>query len=68
MCKWWLDELLQFWNVLKGDMLFVGLWLEWQYFIDLIIKEVLYYKYLFKVCFGIIFWGQVKYGYVFNLD
>jgi len=68
MRKWRLDELPQFWNVLKGDMSLVGPRPERQYFIDLITKEAPHYKHLLKVRPGITSWGQVKYGYASNLD
>jgi exopolysaccharide biosynthesis polyprenyl glycosylphosphotransferase len=68
MRKWRLDELPQFWNVLKGDMSLVGPRPERQYFIDQITKEAPHYKHLLKVRPGITSWGQVKYGYASNLD
>jgi len=61
--KWRLDELPQFWNVLKGDMSLVGPRPERQYFIDLIMEKAPHYKHLLKVRPGITSWGQVKYGY-----
>ncbi|MCB0651398.1 MAG: sugar transferase [Saprospiraceae bacterium] len=68
MRKWRLDELPQFWNVLKGDMSLVGPRPERQYYIDLIVSEAPHYKHLFKVRPGITSWGQVKYGYASNVD
>ena len=68
MRKWRLDELPQFWNVLKGDMSLVGPRPERQYFIDQIIQEAPHYKHLLKVRPGITSWGQVKYGYASNLQ
>lgn len=68
MRKWRLDELPQFWNVLKGDMSLVGPRPERQYYIDLIAKEAPHYKHLLKVRPGITSWGQVKYGYASNLE
>ena len=67
MRKWRLDELPQFWNVLKGDMSLVGPRPERQYFIDQIVKEAPHYKHLLKVRPGITSWGQVKYGYASNV-
>jgi len=63
MRKWRLDELPQFWNVLKGDMSLVGPRPERQYYIDLIMEEAPHYRHLLKVRPGITSWGQVKYGY-----
>ncbi len=68
MRKWRLDELPQFWNVLKGDMSLVGPRPERQYFIDLITERDPHYKHLLKVRPGITSWGQVKYGYASNVD
>ncbi|MCO6475552.1 MAG: sugar transferase [Phaeodactylibacter sp.] len=68
MRKWRLDELPQFWNVLKGDMSLVGPRPERRYYIDQIMKLAPHYKHLLKVRPGITSWGQVKYGYASNLD
>ncbi len=68
MRKWRLDELPQFWNVLKGDMSLVGPRPERQHFIDLIVEQAPHYKHLLKVRPGITSWGQVKYGYASNVD
>jgi len=68
MRKWRLDELPQFWNVLKGDMSLVGPRPERQHYIDLIVKEAPHYKHLLKVRPGITSWGQVKYGYASNVE
>jgi len=63
-----LDELPNFWNVLKGDMSLVGPRPERKYFIDQIIKIAPHYLHLQKVKPGITSWGQVKYGYAENLE
>ncbi len=63
MRKWRLDELPQFWNVLKGDMSIVGPRPERQFYIDQIMAVAPHYKHLLKVRPGITSWGQVKYGY-----
>jgi exopolysaccharide biosynthesis polyprenyl glycosylphosphotransferase len=68
MRKYRLDELPQFWNVLKGDMSLVGPRPERQYFIDQIMKYNPHYKHLLKVRPGITSWGQVKYGYASNVE
>ena len=68
MRKWRLDELPQFWNVLRGDMSLVGPRPERQYFIDLISEQAPHYKQLLKVRPGITSWGQVKYGYASNVE
>ncbi len=63
-----LDELPQFWNVLKGDMSLVGPRPERQFFIDQIVKKAPHYQHLLKVRPGITSWGQVKYGYASNIN
>lgn len=68
MRVWRLDEIPQFWNVLKGDMSIVGPRPERQHFIDLIMERSPHYKHLLKVRPGITSWGQVKYGYASNVD
>ena len=68
MRKWRLDELPQFWNVLKGDMSIVGPRPERKYYIDLITARAPHYKHLLKVRPGITSWGQVKYGYASNVE
>jgi lipopolysaccharide/colanic/teichoic acid biosynthesis glycosyltransferase len=68
MRKYRLDELPQFWNVLKGDMSLVGPRPERQYYIDKIVQINPHYKHLLKVRPGITSWGQVKYGYASNVE
>ena len=68
MRKTRLDEIPQFYNVLRGDMSLVGPRPERQYYIDQIIKIAPHYKLLLKVKPGITSWGQVKYGYAENVE
>ncbi len=68
MRKYRLDELPQFWNVLKGDMSLVGLRPERKYFIDEIVKTAPYYYLLHNVRPGITSLGMVKYGYAASVD
>jgi len=68
MRKYRLDELPNFWNVLRGDMSLVGPRPERQFFIDQIVQRAPHYKQLLKVRPGITSWGQVKYGYASNVD
>ncbi|MHB8208549.1 sugar transferase [Mucilaginibacter sp.] len=63
-----LDELPQFWNVLKGDMSVVGPRPERQYFIEQLILKSPNYKKLFKLKPGLTSIGQVEYGYAENVD
>ncbi len=68
MRKYRIDEIPQFYNVLKGDMSLVGPRPERQFYIDQIVKVAPYYKLLFHVKPGITSWGQVKFGYAENVD
>ncbi len=63
-----LDEIPNFWNVLKGEMSLVGPRPERKYFIDQIVQRAPHYIHLHKVKPGITSWGQVKYGYAVNVD
>ncbi len=61
--KYRLDELPQFWNVLKGDMSLVGPRPERKFYIDQIVKEAPWFYLLHNIKPGITSWGMVKYGY-----
>ncbi len=63
-----LDEIPQFYSVVKGEMSIVGPRPERQYFIDKISERAPHYKLLGKIKPGITSWGQVKYGYAENVD
>lgn len=68
MRKYRLDELPQFWNVLRGDMSLVGPRPERRYFIDCIVRRAPYYYLLHNVRPGITSLGMVKYGYAGDVD
>ncbi len=66
--KYRLDELPQFWNVLKGDMSLVGPRPEREYYIKQIVARAPYYSLIHQVRPGITSWGMVKYGYASDVD
>lgn len=66
MRKWRIDELPQFYNILKGEMSLVGPRPERKHFIDIIATQYPHYKYLHRVKPGLTSWGMVKYGYAEN--
>lgn len=67
MRKWRIDELPQFYNILKGDMSLVGPRPERKFFIDKITPTHPHYKYLHRVKPGLTSWGMVQYGYAENV-
>jgi sugar transferase (PEP-CTERM system associated) len=58
-----IDELPQLWNVLRGDMSFVGPRPERDFFIKQLTKEIPYYNERMSVKPGVTGWAQVSYGY-----
>ncbi len=66
--KYRLDELPQFWNVLKGDMSLVGPRPEREYYIEQITRHTPYYTLIQQVRPGLTSLGMVKYGYASNID
>ena len=66
--KYRLDELPQFWNVIKGDMSIVGPRPERLYYISQIVKQAPYYTLVCQVRPGITSWGMVKYGYASTVN
>ncbi len=68
MRKYRIDELPQFWNVLKGEMSIVGPRPERKYYVDRIIQRIPAYALLHQVRPGITSMGMVKFGYAKNID
>jgi sugar transferase (PEP-CTERM system associated) len=63
-----LDELPQVWNVLRGDMSFVGPRPERPYFVAELAKDIPFYQQRHAVKPGLTGWAQVKYRYGSSLE
>lgn len=58
-----IDEIPQFWNILKGEMNFVGPRPERPHFVDQLAKEIPYFEHRHLVAPGLTGWAQIKYPY-----
>ncbi|MBK6723974.1 MAG: sugar transferase [Acidobacteria bacterium] len=58
-----IDEIPQFWNILKGDMSFVGPRPERPHFVKQLGTEIPYYDHRHLVAPGLTGWAQIKYPY-----
>ena len=58
-----IDELPQIWNVLKGDMSFVGPRPEREVFIKELVKQIPYYDARLTVKPGLTGWAQINFSY-----
>ncbi len=63
-----LDELPQIWNVLRGEMSFVGPRPERPYFVDLLKENIPFYDLRHYIQPGITGWAQVSYPYGASID
>ncbi len=58
-----IDEIPQFWNILKGEMNFVGPRPERPHFVKQLATEIPYYDHRHLVAPGLTGWAQIKYPY-----
>lgn len=58
-----IDEIPQFWNILKGEMNFVGPRPERPHFVKQLATEISYYEHRHLVAPGLTGWAQIKYPY-----
>lgn len=63
-----LDELPQLWNVLKGDMAFVGPRPERQFYIDKIMEHDPRYRFLYQIRPGVTSYATLYNGYTDTMD
>ncbi len=57
------DEIPQFWNIIKGEMMFVGPRPERPHFVSQLAAEVQFYEHRHLVAPGLTGWAQIKYPY-----
>ena len=57
------DEIPQFWNILKGEMSFIGPRPERPHFVSQLAREIPYYEHRHLVAPGLTGWAQIKYPY-----
>jgi sugar transferase (PEP-CTERM system associated) len=58
-----IDEVPQFWNILLGEMSFVGPRPERPHFVEQLAREIPYYEHRHLVAPGLTGWAQIKYPY-----
>lgn len=63
-----LDEMPQLWNVLKGDMAFIGYRPERKYFIDQIMEHDSRYKLLYQIRPGVTSYATLYNGYTDTME
>ena len=63
-----LDELPQFWNILRGEMSIVGPRPEREYYIRQIVERAPYYCLVYRVRPGLTSWGPIRIGYTDTVD
>jgi sugar transferase (PEP-CTERM system associated) len=62
------DEIPQFWNILRGDMNFVGPRPERPHFVATLAQEIPYYEQRHLIAPGLTGWAQINYPYGASID
>ncbi|MBA3442152.1 MAG: TIGR03013 family PEP-CTERM/XrtA system glycosyltransferase [Pyrinomonadaceae bacterium] len=62
------DEIPQFWNILKGEMSFIGPRPERPHFVAQLADEIPYYEQRHLVAPGLTGWAQIKYPYGSSIE
>ena len=62
------DEIPQFWNILKGEMNFVGPRPERPHFVAQLAEEIPYYEQRHLIAPGLTGWAQIKYPYGSSIE
>lgn len=62
------DEIPQFWNIIKGEMSFVGPRPERPHFVAQLAKEIPFYEHRHLVAPGLTGWAQTKYPYGASIE
>ena len=62
------DEIPQFWNIIKGDMNFVGPRPERPHFVAQLAEEIPYYEQRHLIAPGLTGWAQIKYPYGASIE
>jgi lipopolysaccharide/colanic/teichoic acid biosynthesis glycosyltransferase len=63
-----IDEIPQFWNILKGEMNFVGPRPERPHFVAQLAEEINYYEQRHLIEPGLTGWAQIKYPYGASIE
>jgi sugar transferase (PEP-CTERM system associated) len=62
------DEIPQFWNILRGEMNFVGPRPERPHFVAQLAQEIPYYEQRHLIAPGLTGWAQIKYAYGASIE
>ena len=63
-----IDEIPQFWNILKGEMSFVGPRPERPHFVSQLAQEIPFYEQRHHIAPGLTGWAQIKYPYGASIE